>query len=65
MYAFAAITTTLRQPTYSWLVPLWRGFKAHLAGDLDTMTETAAEVADIGALVDSHNAAAIAVTRLP
>ena len=33
--AYARIADRLRSPTYGWLVPLWRGMRAVLDGDLD------------------------------
>ncbi|HET6167199.1 MAG TPA: AAA family ATPase [Marmoricola sp.] len=61
--AFARIADTLHQPLYSWYVPLWRGYFAQLAGDLDEVARCAAEAGRIGRLVGSHNAFALSMTQ--
>ena len=42
--AFALVAARLRQPFYGWYVPLWRGFAAHLVGDLEELRRRAEEV---------------------
>ena len=43
--AYARVADRLRSPTYSWLVPMWRGMRAVLDGDLDAGSRYADEVA--------------------
>jgi len=63
MRAFGRIAELLRQPLYSWYVPLWRGYLAGLRGDFDEVVRCADEAGRIGALVGSHNAFALWMTQ--
>ena len=42
---YARVADRLRSPTYGWLVPMWRGMRAVLDGDLDAASGYADEVA--------------------
>lgn len=53
---FARVAEAFRQPLFSWYVPLWRGLRAYLNGDLPQMARCAGEAAEIGALATSRNA---------
>ena len=59
MDRFAHVAEGLGQPLYSWYVPLWRGFRAQLRGDVPAMLEAAAEAREVGARVGSRNAATL------
>lgn len=63
MRTFARVAERLRQPLYSWYVWLWRGFEAHLVGDLAELGRCAAEVDRLGALAESRNAATLAFVQ--
>ena len=63
MRTFGGIAEPLRQPLYSWYVPLWQGYVAQLRGDFDEVLRCADEAARIGALVDSRNAVALSLTQ--
>ena len=63
MATFGRIAERVRQPGYSWYVPLWKGFLAHIAGDLDEMGRCSAEAARIGALAESRNAATLSFVQ--
>lgn len=63
MRSFGRLAARVRQPLYSWYVPLWRGFWAHLAGDLPELERSRGEVARIGRLAGSRNAATLAVVQ--
>ena len=54
--AYAALAVRLRQPFYGWYVPLWRGFSAHLVGDLEELRRRSEEVMALAGPADSHNA---------
>ena len=54
--AYARVADRLRSPTYSWLVPLWRGMRAVLDGDLDAGSRFADEVANLAETAQSPNA---------
>ena len=54
--AYAALAVRLRQPFYGWYVPLWRGFAAHLVGDLEELRRRSEEVMALAGPADSHNA---------
>lgn len=65
MTTFGRVAGKLGQPLYAWLVPLWRGFEAHQAGDLVGLDRCADEVERIGQLGESLNARMMAsVQRL-
>jgi tetratricopeptide (TPR) repeat protein len=59
--AFERVATALRQPLYSWYVPLWRGMRARLRGDLAEVRRCAAEAARVGALAESRNARVLSI----
>lgn len=63
MARFTAVAERLRQPLYTWYVPLWRGFIAHLEGDLAETVHAADEAERVGALVGSHNARVLAAVQ--
>ena len=54
--AYARVADRLRSPTYSWLVPLWRGMRAVLDDDLDAGSRYADEVATLAEAAQSQNA---------
>jgi hypothetical protein len=54
--AYARVVDRLRSPTYSWLVPMWRGMRAVLNGDLDAGSRYADEVASLAETAQSPNA---------
>jgi hypothetical protein len=54
--AYATLSHRLRLPTYSWLVPMWRGMLAALEGDLERAERFAEEVADLAVQAQSANA---------
>jgi hypothetical protein len=60
--AYARVADRLRSPTYSWLVPLWRGMRAVLDGDLDAGSRYADEVAALARKAQSQNAEMMAWT---
>ena len=54
--AYTRVADRLRSPTYSWLVPLWRGMRAVLDGDLDAGSRYSEEVATLAGKAQSANA---------
>jgi hypothetical protein len=54
--AYARVADRLRSPMYSWLVPMWRGMRAVLDGDLDAGSRFADEVATLAETAQSPNA---------
>jgi AAA ATPase domain len=54
--AYARVADRLRSPTYGWLVPLWRGMRAVIDGDLDAGSRYADEVAALAETAQSSNA---------
>ena len=60
--AFTRLAEQLRQPLVSWYVPLFRGMRALLGGDLDAADRWCGEVASAAEATESHNAAMMAVT---
>src|SRR5262249_20584379 len=50
------VAEPLRQPLYTWYVPLWRGMRAAIRGDLDTADALAVEAESVGAKASSANA---------
>jgi tetratricopeptide (TPR) repeat protein len=60
--AFALVAEQLRQPLYRWYVPLWRGTRALMRGDIDAADRGAAEAGRIGAAAHSHNVVVDAFT---
>ena len=61
--AFARIADELRQPVYGWYVFLWRGYLAHMRGELDEVETCIDHVERIGALVGSRNSVMLALTQ--
>jgi tetratricopeptide (TPR) repeat protein len=53
---FGHVAEQVRQPLYRWYVPLWRGMRALMRGDLDEAARRCAEAEDIGAAAHSANA---------
>jgi hypothetical protein len=53
---YARVADRLRSPTYSWLVPMWRGMLALRAGDLAAASSLAAEVETLAVQAQSANA---------
>ena len=60
--AYARVADRLRSPTYSWLVPMWRGMRAVLDGDLDAGGRYAKQVATLAQKAQSPNAEMMAWT---
>lgn len=60
--AFTRLAGQLRQPLVSWYVPLFRGMRALLGGDLDAADRRCSEVASAAETTESHNAAMMAAT---
>jgi hypothetical protein len=60
--AFARLSDLIRQPLYGWYVPLWRGTRALMRGDLAACEAFAEEAAAIGARAESDNAAVLTET---
>ena len=60
--AFSRLAEQLRQPLVSWYVPLFRGMRALLAGDLDTADRHQREVAAAAEATGSDNAEMLAAT---
>ena len=58
--AYARVADRLRSPTYSWLVPMWRGMRAVLEGDLAAGSRYADEVATLAGKAQSANAEVMA-----
>jgi hypothetical protein len=57
---YARVADRLRSPTYGWLVPMWRGMRAVLDGDLDAASKYADEVATQAQAAQSTNAVMMA-----
>jgi tetratricopeptide (TPR) repeat protein len=60
--AFSRLAEALRQPLVSWYVPLFRGMRAHLAGNLDEAERYHGEVAAAASATGSQNAFLMATT---
>lgn len=60
--AFTRLADVLRQPLMSWYVPLFRGMRALLAGDVDAAERCHAEVAAAAAATGSQNAGLLAAS---
>jgi hypothetical protein len=60
--AFTRLAGQLRQPLVSWYVPLFRGMRALLAGDLDAADRHERDVAAAAEVTGSKNAEMMAVT---
>ena len=63
MVTFARLAERVGQPLYSWFVPLWHGFEAHAAGDLDELERCTQEVERVGALAESTNAHVLGIVQ--
>jgi hypothetical protein len=63
MDRFAAVADELGQPLCSWYVPLWRGFRAQLRGDVPAMIAAAREARELGGRAGSRNAAALSYVQ--
>ncbi len=63
MAAFEAAASTVGQPLYSWYVPLFRGFIAHLEGDIALVRRCADEAEQVGRRAGSHNAVILAAVQ--
>jgi tetratricopeptide (TPR) repeat protein len=65
MDAFARTADALRQPLYSWYVPLWKGTRALLYGRFEDTLAFAKEAEVVGARAHSFNASMlVAVLRM-
>ncbi|HLF99599.1 MAG TPA: AAA family ATPase [Acidimicrobiia bacterium] len=53
---FERTASMLRQPLYSWFVPLWRGYQAMAEGRLDDALQWCEEAEAVGVLAHSANA---------
>jgi len=60
---FAHIADQLRQPLYRWYVPLWRGMRALMRGEVDAAARHCAAAEEIGALAHSANARMLTFTQ--
>jgi tetratricopeptide (TPR) repeat protein len=60
--AYAHVADRLRLPLYSWPVPLWRGMRALMNGDVDAANRYADETEAIGGRAGSDNAKIMAFT---
>jgi tetratricopeptide (TPR) repeat protein len=60
--AYTRVADRLRQPLYSFYVPLWRGCRALTHGHLDEVAMFVAEAASIGAAASSVNAEMLSAT---
>jgi hypothetical protein len=56
---FALIAERLRQPLYRWYVPLWRGMRALMRGELAAAAQYCTDAEQIGAQATSGNALAL------
>ncbi len=54
--AYEVVARTLLQPLYQWLVPLWRGTRAGMAGEFDEVERLAREAMALGEQAGSGNA---------
>jgi tetratricopeptide (TPR) repeat protein len=54
--AYAQAAGRLRLPLYVWPVPIWRGARALMSGDLDATRQYLAEAQDLATRADSVNA---------
>ncbi len=60
---FALLADRLRQPLYRWYVPLWKGMRALMRGELEVAARWRAEAQDIGAHAHSGNATVLTFTQ--
>ncbi|MER5638973.1 AAA family ATPase [Kitasatospora sp. NPDC002227] len=61
--AYGATEHALRQPLYSWYVPLWQGMRALLEGRFADCERRLAEVAELGRRAGSGNAELLGSTQ--
>ena len=61
--AFARVAATLRQPLYQWYVPLWRGMRALMRGDIEQAVQLRHEAEAIGQAANSTNARMLTMTQ--
>ena len=61
--AFARGAAALRRPLYDWYVPLWRGARALMSGDLDAVEALLEDTERIGAAAGSDNALLLAAVQ--
>jgi len=54
---FELVANGMGQPLYQWYVPLWRGMRALMSGQLDAARAQQRQAATIGERAGSHNAA--------
>ncbi|MGH9265965.1 MAG: hypothetical protein ACRD1D_14855, partial [Acidimicrobiales bacterium] len=60
---FAQLSDQIRQPLYRWYVPLWRGMRELMRGDVDAAARHGAAAEEIGALAHSDNARILTFTQ--
>jgi hypothetical protein len=60
--AYARTSERVHVPLYSWILPLWRGMRALLDGDLDRASASCNAADEIGRSADSHNADTLVAT---
>jgi hypothetical protein len=60
--AYARVAERLRQPLYTFYVPLWRGMRALTYGRLDEVARLVAETTSIGAAASSVNSEFLSAT---
>ena len=61
--AYARTSERLRVPLFSWTVPLWRGMRALLDGDIDGAMDCCAAADQLGRAAESHNADTLVLTQ--
>ncbi|MGH2782991.1 MAG: hypothetical protein ACRDLA_16605, partial [Thermoleophilaceae bacterium] len=61
--AYARVADLLRQPLFQWYVPLWRGMRALMVGDLERVEASLEEVSRIGQAAQSENARMMIFTQ--
>ncbi|MDQ4134279.1 MAG: AAA family ATPase, partial [Actinomycetota bacterium] len=60
---FAQAAAPLNQPLYRWYVPLWRGMRALMRGDVSGAARCCGEAEEIGAQAHSDNAGMLTFTQ--
>lgn len=60
---FSASADVLREPLYRWYVPLWRGMRALMSGQVEASAASCAEAEELGAIAGSTNAAMLTLTQ--
>jgi hypothetical protein len=60
---FARVAEQLRRPLYRWYVPLWRGMRALMHGELPVSARHCATAEEIGAMAHSANATVLTFTQ--